>query len=161
MSVRNNVTSSRSRQCQYFAVVSKECYAPRLRITVTYVDHQSNIYRLICTNIWVCTCMNFSYRFLRKIRILRKIRTCMDTDFWVWKTQKWWNFHGLVQGYKLMLRIAVTLRSNFLHLVTCSEQHWLHNSVTLHVCTQLQDKWDSETFTCILLNFWWYHWIRW
>ncbi len=45
-----------------------------------------------------------------------------------------------------MLRITVTLRSNFLHLVTSSQTafvtQWcyimaLHSCVTLHVCTQL------------------------
>ncbi len=56
----------------------------------------------------------YTYRFLRKICTYRSM------DFWVRKTKKWWNFHGTVQCYRLMLRIAVTLRSNFLYLVILS-----------------------------------------
>ncbi len=36
------------------------------------------------------------------------------------QNSKRWNFHGMVQCYRLMLRIAVTLHSDFLHLVTSS-----------------------------------------
>ncbi len=42
-SVHNTITSSRSSQCQYFAIVSKECYASRLQTIVTWVDGQANI----------------------------------------------------------------------------------------------------------------------
>ncbi len=42
------------------------------------------------------------------------------TDFCIQKTQKWWNFHGTVQCYGLILHIWVTLRSNFLHLIPSS-----------------------------------------
>ncbi len=38
--VRNTVTSVCSSQCRYFAVTSKECYAPGLWTTVTCVDGQ-------------------------------------------------------------------------------------------------------------------------
>ncbi len=62
------------RQCQYFAVASKECYAPRLWMMVTYVDGY-----MCCT------------------------------------------FHGMVLCYGQMLRTAVTLCSNFLHLITLSQ----------------------------------------
>ncbi len=107
----------------------------------------------LCTNLWewfvyVLIFENNPYwfRFLRKIRILRKFCTYTGTDFWIWKTQKWWNFHGMVQFYRLMLHIAVTLYSYFLHLVTLSRTALvtqrgyitaLYYSVTLHVCTYL------------------------
>ncbi len=136
-------------------------------MTVTYVDCQANIYRLIRTDFWeqsvyvlifennpymywflriIRTCTDFSYKFLIKILIPRKIRVYTGTDVWVWKIQKWRNFHGMVQCYRLMLRIAVTLRSNLLHLVTSLRTalviQWcyitvLHYGVTLHVFIQL------------------------
>ncbi len=70
------------------------------------------------------------YRFFRKIFTLRKIRMYPGMDFWVRKTQKWWNFHGMVKCYGLMLRIAVTLRSNFLHLVTT-----LRRALVIQLCS--------------------------
>ncbi len=74
----------------------------------------NNLYRYWLLKI-ISTCTDFSHEFLRKIR------TYMGTDFWVGKIQKWWNFHITIQCYKLILRIAFTLCSNFLHLVTSSQ----------------------------------------
>ncbi len=39
-SMLNTVTSACSSQCRYFAIVSKECYVPRLHTVVTCVDGQ-------------------------------------------------------------------------------------------------------------------------
>ncbi len=79
---------------------------------VTYVDRRANIYRLFRTD--------FSEKSVEK-SVHWKIFTCTIMDFWVRKTQKWWNFHGIVQCYRLMLSFAVTLHSNFLHLITSSQ----------------------------------------
>ncbi len=103
----DSVTSSHSRQCRYFAVASKGCYTPWLRrwrlhmwtTKRTFIDNSIPIFE------------NNPFMY-------GKICTYMGTEFWVRKTQKWRNFHGMIQCYGLMLRIAVTLHSNFLHLVT-------------------------------------------
>ncbi len=52
----------------------------------------------------------YMYIFFRKICAVRKNCTYTGTNFWVRKTQKWWNFHGTVQCYGLMLHIAVKKR---------------------------------------------------
>ncbi len=74
-SVHNSVTSACSSQCWYFAVASKECYAPKLQKTVTCVNRQANIHRYshtyvirtCCTDFWeksikIC---RYMYQFLR------------------------------------------------------------------------------------------------
>ncbi len=125
-SVHNSITSSRSRKCRYFTVTSKECYAPRLRMMITYVDHQANIYRLIRMDFWeysvhIPIFENNPYMYW----FLRIIHTCHWEKFiyihrrvwifvWVRKTEKWWHFHGMVRSYRLTLHI----RSNFLYLIT-------------------------------------------
>ncbi len=127
------------------------------------------------------------YQFLRIIPTLRKINLYVyGMDFWVRKTQKWWNFHVTAQCYGLMLCIAVMLHSNFLHLLTSlrtalvshAKQHLLSmqtvllpNGVTLHVYTHLKTP-DSNTHVFFSSGFgtnfhslnsffirWWQSWI--
>ncbi len=99
----------------------------------------------------------YMYWFMRTIRTFmdfwkksvqweKFLRIRVRIFFWIRKTQKWWNFHRMVQCYGLMLHIAVTCHSNFLHLVTLLRTvlvtQWcyiiaLHYCVILHVCTNL------------------------
>ncbi len=48
-SMYNSVTSSHFNRCRHFALASKECYAPRLRMMVTCVDKQRccNFYGMV------------------------------------------------------------------------------------------------------------------
>ncbi len=64
-SVRDSVTSAHSGQCRYFSVTSKECYAPRLRMTDdSYMCGQTNEH----PQGFPYECNPYMlYRFLRKI----------------------------------------------------------------------------------------------
>ncbi len=124
---------------------------------VTYVDHQANIYTLFRTDFWEQSV--HVEIFEKSVEALRKIRTYTGTDFWVQKSQKWWNFHGMVQCYGLMWH------SNFLHLVTSSRTALVtQRRYVMELCYSVTfmsvpalNKWENRSLRflkqCILWTF--------
>ncbi len=90
-SVCKTVTSACPTQCRYFAIASKECYAPRLQTTITCVDRQVycnfhktvQCYRQMLYNA-VTLCSNILY-LVSSSRILCYV-TCLYPPYQVHKS---------------------------------------------------------------------------
>ncbi len=105
--------------------------------------------------------LNKKYRFTKFLKreeinpYAEKSSYAHGTDSWVWKTQKWWNFHGTVQCYRLMLRIAVTLRSNFLYLVTSWQTalvtQWYYITMLRYMSVPTFKRTVGQVMTCFVL----------
>ncbi len=104
--VCNSVTSVCFSQCWYFAITSKKCYAPRLRIIFTCVDRQACCY--LRSNFW---------------HLITSLRTTLAMR------------RRSQQGYvKALHYMSIpTFRSVHLHLRTHEILRWCTDAVTLFI----------------------------